>query len=212
MQLLSVLSVFRCSHFSVVRSAIHADPPCVLPPRHASARHVVLFVHWVHIFFLKTLGLHLTLVPFLGFHFALVLSLGLNFSLSLSLAQFAPPQLSPLSPVFLAPPEHSLLFLAPHAPPALSSPRPLAPPALSSFPLAPHAPSSRSPLFLTRFLLSPTFFSPFPLLLLLSRLLSSSPLLSSSLLFSPLLSSSPLLSFFPPLYGKNFHFAWNVVF
>ena len=85
----------------------------------------------------------------------------------LFLARFAPPRLSPLSPVSLAPHEHSLLFLALPEPSIISLVLPapsflfsspalsplLAPPLLSSLLLAPHALSS-APLLLAPIALS----------------------------------------------------------
>ena len=187
-------------------SAVHADPPCVSPPRHVSIRHVALLMQRILIiplsFFSSAPPLRVhsffSLLPPLGVHsfFSSLPSLGLNFSLFTSSPLFSYFSSSLLLNL------HLLLSCFLH--PLFSSPllRFLLFSRLLHFFLL-FSRLTRSPLLLffsrlprslqllSRFLRSPLFFSRFPFFpssLVFSPLLlfSASLLLSSSLLFSPL--------------------------
>ena len=126
-----------CSpHFSTVsrrphvRPVVDSDPPTIPPPCHV---YVNTWLSSCSEFVSSScsLGLHLALVPLLGLSRRSRASLGLTLSLLLS-SLLLNSRLSHLS--LSALPEHSLLFLAPPALPALSS----APLALLSFLLLAH--------------------------------------------------------------------------
>ena len=173
-----------------VWSAVHTDPPCVLPPCHVSLFDTLLSscIEFVSFFASTHFLFFFSFVPFLGLDFSSFSSLPLSTHFFLLL--------------FLSPSLLVLAHLAALVPPALFS-APLAPPALSSA-------SSRASCALFCFFTRPPalFFLPLLsfrvrfLLTALNRVVSrSSAPLARSLALS--LSLSLVLSLLPPSFRRS---------